>query len=90
MRKNHPSWQTLVTVEESLKKLEQHPMLLCWGGKDFCFTKIFYDEWRERFPRAKALYFPKASHYLLEDADTFDEIIPQVTRFLEQLEIKNE
>lgn len=78
---DHPSYQALVAVEEGLLRLQEAaiPMLICWGGKDFCFNKDFYDEWRARFPLAEAHYFPKAGHYILEDA--FEEIAPLARQF---------
>lgn len=78
-----PSWQTLVKVESSLHHMEDKPMLICWGGRDFCFTNHFYREWCQRFPRAERHYFPDAGHYVLEDAGR--AIYPQVKRFLEQV-----
>ena len=53
---------------------------MCWGGRDFCFNDVFYEEWRRRFPEAETHYFPDAGHYVLEDA--LDEILPLVERFL--------
>lgn len=75
----HPSYQTLMDIEEKLSLLQKVPMLLLWGGRDFCFTRHFYDEWRRRFPHAEGRYFPEAGHYLLEDA--FDEIAPDIADF---------
>ncbi len=80
MHRNHPSRLTLSRVESSLAKLADKPMLICWGGKDFCFNEQFYDEWRRRFPKARACYFPDAGHYVLEDA--FAEIIDEIDPFL--------
>ncbi len=76
---SHPSWSTLSKVEENLSKLSNIPMLICWGGKDFCFNDHFYHEWQRRFPQAKCHYFPEAGHYVLEDAG--EEIEPLVTAF---------
>ena len=78
---DHPSYKTLVAVEQGLEKLQELevPMMICWGGKDFCFTKHFYDEWRERFPYADCHYFPEDGHYILEDG--FDKIAPLAKRF---------
>ena len=76
--KDH-SWQTLVAIENELEKLKKKPMLLLWGGKDFCFTKHFYEEWRQRFLEAQYHYFADAGHYVLEDA--FDAIKPLITSF---------
>jgi pimeloyl-ACP methyl ester carboxylesterase len=84
MRPDHPSWPTLVEVEEGLKRLAGKPLLLCWGGRDFCFNDGFYQEWRRRFPEAQFHYFSEAGHYLLEDA--FPEIEGRVLAFLRSLE----
>ncbi|MFZ5765104.1 MAG: alpha/beta fold hydrolase [Thermodesulfobacteriota bacterium] len=75
-----PSWQTLTEIEAGLSSLAAIPMLICWGGRDFCFNDHFYHEWQRRFPAARCHYLPEAGHYLLEDA--FDEIAPPVAAFL--------
>jgi len=77
---DHPSWEDLLVIEQGLGGLADKPVLICWGGKDFCFTEHFYREWRHRFPAAECHYFAKAGHYLLEDA--FAEIFPVVQEFL--------
>jgi haloalkane dehalogenase len=82
MDPRHPSWETLTAIEQSLARLRDIPMLLCWGGRDFCFNKQFYDEWRRRFPEAEAHYFATAGHYVLEDG--FAEIRPLIEGFLER------
>lgn len=82
MNVRHPSWQTLVAVEDGLAQLRSCPMLLCWGGRDFCFDASFYQEWRRRFPEAEAHYFPEAGHYVLEDA--LEPISPLIDGFLER------
>ena len=76
------SWETLKEVEAGLDLFTETPMLILWGGKDFCFNDHFYNEWRRRFPNARAEYFPEAGHYVLEDA--FDEIGPMVLNFLSE------
>ena len=77
----HHSWQTLRKVEKSLKGLTDKPMLICWGGQDFCFNYSFYTEWQERFPKAITNYYPHAGHYVLEDA--FTAVMGELTSFLE-------
>ena len=84
MEERHPSWSTLVAVEEGLGRLRDCPLLLCWGGGDFCFNDQFYEEWRRRFPRAEAHYFAAANHYVLEDG--LAEIQPLLASFLQRLE----
>jgi haloalkane dehalogenase len=83
---DHPSYGTLLSVEKSLEKFQekQLPMLICWGGEDFCFNDSFYKEWCKRFPRAETHYFENYGHYILEDA--FDEIAPLALRFFESFE----
>ena len=83
MDEGHPSWSTLLAVEASLARLRQCPLLLCWGGRDFCFNDTFYQEWRRRFPLAEAHYFATANHYVLEDA--LAEIQPLVENFLRRI-----
>jgi len=75
-----PSWPTLTEIEQGLTLFKNTPMLICWGGRDFCFNDHFYEQWRSRFPEAECHYFADAGHYLLEDA--FDRIGPLVEKFL--------
>ena len=83
---DHPSYGTLLSVEKNLEKFQekQLPMLICWGGEDFCFNDSFYKEWCKRFPRAETHYFENYGHYILEDA--FDEIALLALRFFESSE----
>ena len=84
MGPEHPSFSTLVAIEQVLTGLVDTPMLICWGGRDFCFNEGFYQEWRRRFPRAEAHYFTDAGHYVLEDA--LDFIVPLAERFLAEVD----
>lgn len=77
---NDPSWRTLTEIEQGLPLFIHTPMLICWGGRDFCFNDYFYEQWRARFPQAECHYFANAGHYVLEDA--FDRIGPLVEKFL--------
>lgn len=79
---NDRSWETLATIENSLKQFKNTPMLVLWGGKDFCFTRHFYDEWMLRFPDAEGHFFTDAGHYVLEDA--FDRLAPLITTFMQK------
>jgi cis-3-alkyl-4-acyloxetan-2-one decarboxylase len=77
----HPSYATLVTIEERLALFRKTPMLLVWGMRDWCFTPSFLEEFERRFPAAEVLRLPAAGHYVFEDA--WDEIIPRLRTFLE-------
>jgi len=81
LTKKHPSYETLTSVEMGLEDLAQRnlPLLILWGGKDFCFNRYFFDEWQRRFPNAEKHYFEQGGHYILEDC--FDEIKPIIQRF---------
>lgn len=78
-RPGDPSWETLTAIEAQLSTLVLKPMLILWGGKDFCFNEHFYRQWRRRFPEARAHYFADAGHYLFEDA--FAQLEPLLTSF---------
>jgi len=73
------SWRTLAEIEAGLALFQDTPMLILWGGKDFCFIRHFYEEWLQRFPRAERHFFPDAGHYVLEDA--LPAIAPLITAF---------
>ena len=66
-------------IDQNLRKLKGKPIILCWGGKDFCFNDHFYKEWQQRFPDAECHYLPDAGHYILEDA--FEEVAPLIDTF---------
>ncbi|MCB2183166.1 MAG: alpha/beta fold hydrolase [Desulfobulbaceae bacterium] len=74
------SWRTIDEIDKGLRLFTKTPMLISWGGKDFCFHDAFYKEWQKRFPQAECHYFKNAGHYVLEDA--FDSIGPLVENFL--------
>lgn len=77
----HPSYATLVKIEERLPLIrDRHiPLLIIWGGRDFCFNDCFFAEWRERFPDAQSHYFSDGGHYILEDKG--EEIGPLLQAF---------
>ncbi len=80
LKESHPSWSTLVEVETGLEQFQQHPMLLVWGEKDWCFTTDFLDEFERRFPQATTLRIPDAGHYVFEDAP--EVFLPKLREFL--------
>ncbi len=80
LKPSHPTYKTLVEVEENLAQFKDHPFLLPWGEKDWCFTTNFLDEWERRFPSAETLRIPEAGHYVFEDAHEL--IIPKMETFL--------
>ena len=81
LSRRHPSYRTLARIDESLAQFRDRPMLICWGGADFCFNDWFLKEWRRRFPEAQVHRFADAGHYVVEDA--CERILPRVKDFLE-------
>lgn len=76
---HHRSWNTLQKITDNLPLLQEKPMLICWGDKDFCFTSQMADEWEKRFPKAESIRLSQAGHYVLEDAP---DSICKITEFL--------
>lgn len=68
MEPQHPTRGTLDAIEAALPTLQNKPMLLVWGLKDFCFDGSFLAGFEQRFPAAEKLIFPAGGHYILEDA----------------------
>lgn len=82
LKPSHPSYDTLVHVEEGLAQFQGHPLLLIWGERDWCFTTNFLDEFERRFPQAETLRIPDAGHYVFEDAH--EVMLPRIEQFLQQ------
>ena len=82
MHASHPSWQTLRRIETDLVRLRHVPMQLLWGGRDFCFTRLFYEEWRRRFPAARGILREDAGHYVLEDI--LPGALPELATFIDR------
>lgn len=64
---SHRSYSELSAVEECLTRLEGKPVLLAWGGRDFCFNDHFYRRWQAILPKAETAYHDDCGHYILED-----------------------
>jgi len=80
MEEDHPTRPILQAVEENLAQLQDKPMLICWGGEDFCFNDHFYEQWQQRFPAADTLYLADAGHYVLEDG--LEAVLERLNPFL--------
>jgi pimeloyl-ACP methyl ester carboxylesterase len=78
----HPSYSTLAEIDAGLALFKAHPMLLCWGDDDFCFTPEFRAEWERRFPQAQSLHWDGVGHYIMEDAP--ERVIAAMDAFLDK------
>jgi haloalkane dehalogenase len=74
------SYDLVKSVQEGLERFASVPMLICWGERDFVFDHHFLAEWERRFPHAEVHRFPRAGHYVLEDAR--ESVIPLIREFL--------
>ncbi len=81
MNESHPTYQTLKSIEEKLPNIKA-PVLLLWGEKDFCFTMNFQKRWLDIFPKARAVSYPDAGHYLIEDEK--NAVIKEIENFLKE------
>ena len=82
MAPSHPSYSTLLAIEEGLPRLAGHPWLLVWGMRDWCFTPEFLARFVELFPRAEVHRLADAGHWVVEDAP--DEVASTLQDFLER------
>ncbi|MBI4041755.1 MAG: alpha/beta fold hydrolase [Deltaproteobacteria bacterium] len=75
-----PSYAIFQHMTKHHKIFENHPMLIIWGEKDFCFTHRYLMAWEDYFPNAWVKIVADAGHYVVEDA--YDKIIPWMEDFL--------
>jgi haloalkane dehalogenase len=82
LRDSDPSFAEVAGIANNLDQLHGVPMLLGWGLRDFVFDRHFLAEWQRRFPHAEVAAFPRAGHFVLDDARA--ELIPRIRQFLER------
>ena len=74
------SYSVLENIERNLKQFSEIPILITWGGKDFCFNGKFLDKWREVFPAAEIHVIDSAGHLVVEDSTK--EVVERMRVFL--------
>ena len=77
---SHRSYATLSDVEQSLERFRDRPVQFIWGMRDWCFSPVFLEEFKRRFPRARVREIDSAGHYVFEDAPA--EVIEACREFL--------
>ena len=80
----HPSYETLLKIEESLPMFREHPVCLIWGMLDWCFSPEYLKRFLQFFPEAEVHRLEKAHHLLLEDAP--EEVAVALETFLKKTE----
>jgi haloalkane dehalogenase len=81
MRAGHPSRALLEETYRGLNQFIKNPVMIAWGGADFCFNDWSFTRWQKILPRAAVHYFSDAGHYVLEDAG--EVIVPEIVAFLD-------
>ena len=75
------AWPLLKASEAALPGYADRPAFLGWGLKDFVFDRHFLDGFRAALPKAEAMMFDDAGHYVLEDKA--EALVPAIRRFLD-------
>jgi cis-3-alkyl-4-acyloxetan-2-one decarboxylase len=87
LKPSHPSYRTLVEIEQGLAQFAGHPICLIWGMRDWCFTPVFLERFLEFFPEAEMHRLADAGHYVVEDAH--EQIAPLMEEFCRRHPIGN-
>ncbi|MDR1959791.1 MAG: alpha/beta fold hydrolase [Planctomycetaceae bacterium] len=82
MSEKHPTYRTLLEIEQNLPQFRNHPMMLIWGMQDWCFTPEFLKQFLQYFPDAEVHRFQDAGHYVVEDA--YESILPLLEMLLKR------
>jgi haloalkane dehalogenase len=80
LRPSHPSYATLLHIQNGLRQFRNHPVCLIWGMRDWCFHPWFLERFIEYFPQAAVHRLPDAAHYVVEDA--YEQIVPILEKWL--------
>ena len=75
----HPSYETLLRIEERLPEFRTKPVCLIWGMLDWCFSPEFLKRFLQFFPDADTHRLDRAHHFVVEDAP--NEIIEILNQF---------
>jgi cis-3-alkyl-4-acyloxetan-2-one decarboxylase len=78
----HPSYETLLQMEQRLPTLADRPWLLLWGMRDWCFHEWYLHRFLNFIPTAEVHRLPDAGHWLIEDAP--NEVIERIDQFISQ------
>jgi len=78
----HPSYETLLKIEESLSMFRERRVCLIWGMLDWCFSPEYLKQFLQYFPEADIHRLETAHHLLLEDAP--EEVADALETFLKE------
>ena len=72
---DHPSASVLDEIAAGMDSLRDVPALLLWGSADKVFSDLYLHDLERRLPHADVHRYPKAAHFVSEDADAIGAII---------------
>lgn len=72
---DHPSGSALDEIAAGMDSLSDVPALLLWGSADKVFSDLYLHDLERRLPHADVHRYPKAAHFVSEDADAIGAII---------------
>ena len=78
----HPTAPVLDDIAAGCGLLGDVPTLLLWGTKDLVFSDLYLHDLEARLPHAEVHRWPRAGHFVTEDAD----VASAVTAWLGQLD----
>ncbi|KAB8193096.1 alpha/beta fold hydrolase [Nonomuraea phyllanthi] len=81
LRPRDPAWPILDGMGRELHRFADRPALIGWGLRDPVFDPAMLACWRRHLPRARTHVYPRAGHYVLEDAH--EQLVPAIGDFLE-------
>lgn len=67
MSASHPTHATLTQLESDLVKLQDKPIGLVWGMRDWCFTPECLERFQKIWPHAETLPLSDIGHYVMEE-----------------------
>ncbi|MFN6129063.1 MAG: alpha/beta fold hydrolase [Planctomycetota bacterium] len=76
----HPTYRVLQNLEMHLPELQNLPIRLVWGMKDWCFRPECLRRFQSYWPDAQCLELDDVGHYVMEEAP--EEVIDQVRALL--------
>jgi cis-3-alkyl-4-acyloxetan-2-one decarboxylase / olefin beta-lactone synthetase len=72
---NHPSIHVLREIVAGLDDLRSVPALILWGSADRIFSDTYLHDLERRLPQSVVHRYPKAGHFVSEDADVAGAIV---------------
>lgn len=80
MQPSHPTYETLLQLEQGLDRFREKPISIVWGMKDWCFRPECLDRFVDAWPGANVTRLDDCGHYVMEEAP--DAVIDSLENLL--------